>query len=260
MAALKPTGQKSKMVTNMKWISLSTLLVAGTIAFIASPAFAKNVNTNGNVIKTNVNVGYVQVNLVSNESTNAPRTDARLVNAWGLIAGPGLIWVNAADAGRTLTYRPTGGLFKPDISVPAPDGTNSGSPTGLIMNNTMQFMITNGLRFGPASLLMATEEGTIAGWNRFVSGAKAMIAVDRSASNAVYKGLAIATPTNGTPQLYAANFHGATIDVFDGQFQYVQSFSDTNLPFGFAPFNIRNIRGNLYVTFARQIFPEMTED
>jgi len=83
---------------------------------------------------------------------------------------------------------------------------------------------------------------------------QAFTVVDNSATS-VYKGLAlVATPT---PQLYAANFKTGAIDVFDAQFKPVTSlatgaFVDTTVPVGFAPFNIWNLGGKLYVAYAKQ--------
>lgn len=66
----------------------------------------------------------------------------------------------------------------------------------------------------------------------------------------MYKGLAI---SNAKDTLYAANFHNGTIDVFDSTHSTpIGSFSDPTIPAGFAPFNIQNIGGVFYVTFAKQ--------
>ncbi len=54
---------------------------------------------------------------------------------------------------------------------------------------------------------------------------------------------------------FAANFHAGTIDIFDSNFQAVPGaglFADPTIPAGFAPFNIRMIGGNLFVTYAKQ--------
>jgi uncharacterized protein (TIGR03118 family) len=82
----------------------------------------------------------------------------------------------------------------------------------------------------------------------------AILAVDNSASEAIYKGLAIGANASGN-FLYAANFHAGTIDVFDKDFHQVQlagSFTDPDIHTGFAPFNIQNLERNLYVTYAKQ--------
>jgi uncharacterized protein (TIGR03118 family) len=122
----------------------------------------------------------------------------------------------------------------------------------LIFNDTRQFVITNGMHHAPSTFLAATEDGTIVAWNYYLTGSNAVIVADNSGSGAVYKGLAIARLTNGTPEIYAANFHAGVVDVFDPQFQYVGSFTDTNLPAGFAPFNIKRFGDTLFVTFALQ--------
>jgi uncharacterized protein (TIGR03118 family) len=265
----------------MKPNLLSRLWIAGMLglALATTVASAKQTNTNS-VPKTNSVSGFVEVDLVSSSSTNSPtnttRLDTRLVNAWGLIAGPGLIWVNANGSGLLLTYRPSGGKFKGSVRVPSLDGTNNGAPTGLVQNNSFfNFVVTNGTRRAPAQFVIATEDGTIAAWSQFVTRSDAVIVADRSISNSVYKGLAIATlpngtnginamslffGTNGAPQLYATDFHNGMVDVFDRSFQYVQSFTDINAPTNFAPFGIRNINGNLFVTFAKQKLPDKKDD
>jgi uncharacterized protein (TIGR03437 family) len=75
-----------------------------------------------------------------------------------------------------------------------------------------------------------------------------------NSNTAVYKGLALVTTP--TVQLYLANFKAGTIDVYDAQFKPVTlaagAFADSKIPAGFAPFNIWNIGGKLYVAYAKQ--------
>ena len=55
--------------------------------------------------------------------------------------------------------------------------------------------------------------------------------------------------------MYAANFGTGKIDVFNGNFGLATvsgHFTDPNLPAGYVPFNIQNIDGILYVTYALQ--------
>src|SRR5215471_13715724 len=52
--------------------------------------------------------------------------------------------------------------------------------------------------------------------------------------------------------LYATNFRDAIVEKYDSNFKFVKTFADTNVPAGFAPFGIREIRGRLFVTFALQ--------
>lgn len=61
-------------------------------------------------------------------------------------------------------------------------------------------------------------------------------------------------PRQGT-FLYAADFHGAKIDVFDSQFAATRlsgSFVDSSLPAGYAPFDIQELGGVLVVAYAKQ--------
>src|SRR5262249_23852043 len=67
-------------------------------------------------------------------------------------------------------------------------------------------------------------------------------------------GLAIGSNSTGN-FLYATNFAGRSIDVFDTNFAPATlsgSFSDPKLPAKFAPFGIQNINGKLFVTYAKQ--------
>jgi uncharacterized protein (TIGR03118 family) len=83
---------------------------------------------------------------------------------------------------------------------------------------------------------------------------QAIVAVDNSKAGAVYTGLAIGSNSAG-PLLFAANFSAGTIDAFDQHFAPAMlhgSFHDPLIPKGYAPFNIQNIGGQLYVMYARQ--------
>src|SRR5205823_7854316 len=94
--------------------------------------------------------------------------------------------------------------------------------------------------------------GTIAAWAPSV-GTIAVTKVDNSAAGAVYKGLAIGN--NGAGNfLYASNFGSNAINVFSATYSPTSlpgSFVDPNVPAGFAPFNIQNLGGTLYVTYAK---------
>src|SRR5207248_8794755 len=82
----------------------------------------------------------------------------------------------------------------------------------------------------------------------------AVSAVNNSSSGAVYTGLDMDTNTQGN-FLLAANFHAGTIDVFDKNFAAATvsgGFRDSNIPAGYAPFNILNINSKIYVTYALQ--------
>src|SRR6266496_2095857 len=75
-------------------------------------------------------------------------------------------------------------------------------------------------------------------------------------ANAVYKGLAIAQASDGHTYLYATNFRSGRVEVYDSNFQPAQLpgglFTDPAIPAGYAPFNIQELAGQLYVTYAKQ--------
>jgi len=192
----------------------------------------------------NIN-SFGQVNLVSDLPGVARFTDPDLVNPWGIAFSPGSpIWVSDNGTGLATIYDGTGVKQGLVVSIPAPGG-GQGAPTGQVFNGGSGF---NGDRF-----LFSTEDGTIAGW-RGALGTTAELAVDLSGEGAVYKGLALAT--NGSNSyLYATDFHNGRVDVFDSTFNKVNlggSFTDPNLPAGFAPFGIQAFGGKLYVTYAMQ--------
>jgi uncharacterized protein (TIGR03118 family) len=212
----------------------------------------------GAVVSTNA--GYTELDIVSDNDTNVLQNDPRLLNPWGIVVSPSAIWVNDNHSGLITTYSSLGKTGKTTINVPAPGG-GAGAPTGLALNNSLtNFMLTNGAVVGPATYLMSTEDGTLVAWNGKVNGSNAVIKVDNSGASANYKGLAIARDTNGVPNIYAANFHSGSIDQYDSQFNFVQSFTDTTLPAHFVPFNIRTIRGRLFVTFAFKQNPDDGDD
>jgi len=199
------------------------------------------------------------VRLVSDQQGAAQTTDPVLVNAWGIADVPGSVfWISDNQTGVTTAYDGLGKKFGGSVVIPGPKGAAANfvaAPTGVIWNPTGQFPVpqTN----LPAQFLFATEDGTISAWSPAQAQPNnAVLAVDNSASGAVYKGLAYGNTATGS-FLYAANFRAGTIDVYDGTFAPANgklsgTFSDPQIPSDFAPFNIRNIDGNLYVTYAQQ--------
>jgi uncharacterized protein (TIGR03118 family) len=104
-----------------------------------------------------------------------------------------------------------------------------------------------------ASFLFATQNGSISGWSSTVNAAQAVVTIDNSKTGAVYKGLAIGTPAGGTPRIYVPNFNTGAVEVYDqGWNTLAVAFIDPAIPAGFAPFNVQNLGGKLYVTYAKQ--------
>jgi uncharacterized protein (TIGR03118 family) len=193
---------------------------------------------------------FRETDLVSNIPGRAQHLDPNLVNPWGISASSSSpMWVSDNNAGVSTLYNGAGNAIPLVVTIPKPDGSDGGTPTGTVFNG-------NGGAFKGDRFLFATEDGTIAGWNPAVNLRRARIEVDRSTVGlgAVYKGLAIGN--NGVADhIYASNFRFATIEVFDAGYNMVTlsgSFMDPGIPAGFAPFNIQNLGGVLYVTYAMQ--------
>lgn len=187
---------------------------------------------------------FKQTNLVSDIPGLATYTDPNLVNPWGLAASGGSpMWVSNGGTGTSTIYNGIGTPSALVVTIPAPLGAQ-GKPTGQIFNGTTAF---NGDRF-----VFATENGTIAGW-RGALGTNAETLFDMSTAGAIYKGLAFGT-AGANSYLYATDFHNARIDVFgsSGAPAMAGSFIDPLLPAGYAPFNIQNLGGRLFVTYAMQ--------
>jgi uncharacterized protein (TIGR03118 family) len=202
-----------------------------------------------------VGAAYVQTNLVSDIANLAAFTDPNLKNPWGIASSAtSPFWVSNNGTGTSTLYNGAGQPFPVGsplvVTIPAlPSGTPPSTPTGQVFfNGGAGFELAPGQ---PARFIFATEGGTIAGWNPASSPTNALTEV--ITLGAVYKGLAIGN--NGSEDLlYAANFEQAKIDVFNGSWAATTlsgSFTDPNLPAGYAPFNVQNLGGTLYVTYAK---------
>jgi uncharacterized protein (TIGR03118 family) len=214
---------------------LAGLAVLAVVLVAAAPAAVDN--------------AYSVHPLVSDVSGAAPTTDGDLVNAWGLTASSTSPWW-VADNGTdksTLYNGNTGAKVALTVQV-------DGGPTGTVFNGGAGFVVTGATASGPARFLFASEDGKIRGWNPAAAATTALVGADRSSVDASYKGLAIAD-TSGGQRLYAADFHNARVDVFNGSWGLVNApgaFVDPALPSGYAPFGIQAIGSRIFVSYAKQ--------
>jgi uncharacterized protein (TIGR03118 family) len=189
---------------------------------------------------------YQRTNLVSNQVGTARHTDPLLVNSWGLAYGPGgPFWISDAGSGWSTLYDGQGVAKSLQVAVPSASGAGPGSPTGIVFNGTGEFPVQG----WSALFMFATLDGTISGWAPQSNPNAAIIAVNNNATGSVYTGLAITNKASGN-FLYAADTANNKVDMYDGSFNLVKSFTDTSLPSGFTPFGIQDIGGSLYVSFA----------
>ncbi len=196
---------------------------------------------------------FDQTNLVTNDPVGHPAqvTDPNLQNAWGIsFATSGSpFWVSDNGAGLATLYNVNPNTNATTINplVVTIPPINTGTPTGQVFNTNAAAGAFHGDLF-----LFVSEDGTISGW-RNALGTTAEVLQLSSAAN-VYKGTTEAT-FNGHSYLYTANFRAGTIDVLKGDPaapDLTSKFTDPGLPSGYAPFNIRVLGGNLFVTYALQ--------
>ncbi len=189
---------------------------------------------------------YQLTNLVSNQVATGKHIDPLIVNAWGLTYGPGSpFWISDEGSGWSTLYDGHGVAKSLRVLIPSASGAGPGSATGIVFNGSSDFQLGG----WPTFFLFATLDGTISGWAPVTNANDAIIAVNNSASGAVYTGLAITNRPSGN-LLYAADLAHNRVDVYDGSFSLVHSFTDSTLPAGFAPFGIKDIDGLVYVAFA----------
>ena len=206
---------------------------------------------------------YKQTNLVSNIVGMAPTIDPNLKNPWGLTRSSGSPWwVGNNNSGTATLYDGKGNIIPLVVTVPPPGfapGTQS-APTGVVFNGSpTDFLLAPGRS---AIFIFATEDGTISGWNPGINLHQAVLKVDNSdngsANGAVYKG-ATSGEIDGHKFLYVTNFRSAKVEVYDTNFNRVnlgeEAFHAEEIPDGFAPFNVQNIGGALFVTYAKQDAP-----
>jgi len=200
--------------------SLIALIFLGVAATSATPSFASSFN-------------------VTTLATNA--TDPDLINAWGLAASAtSPLWIGSNGSGKSEIY--TGGGVKQGLVVTIP---GDGSVTGVVFSGVAG-------AFNGDTFLFASEDGTFSGWRGALGTAAEILAL--GSPDNVYKGLALGA-TGGNTYSYLANFRAGTIDVMKGTAaapNLAGSFTDPGLPAGYAPFNIQNLGGTLYVTYALQ--------
>jgi uncharacterized protein (TIGR03118 family) len=199
---------------------------------------------------------YAQTNLTSDGFVSAANTDSNLKNPWGMAFNPtgGPFWISDQVTGVATVYDGGGAPFPAGspliVSIPSNAGTDVG-PTGQVFNSSSDFALSSGGKSGPAVFLFANLDGSISAWNPTGTLTQS-VKVASGSSGAVYTGLAIANNGSGN-FLLAANNASGKIDVFDKNFAPATlsgTFTDPDVPANLHPFNVQNLNGKIYVTYA----------
>lgn len=223
---------------------------------------------------------FVAPRLIANVPDDAKIVDPNLLNPWGILIMDDIIWVADSGAGLITSYDLLGNSYLTPINVFGPFG-NIAEPTGIALNASLDaFKITNGPLIQSSSILVATRNGTINGFNTIVDPINTIIMIDNGNLNAVYTGLAVVNLINnvvirrprrlannfrdqrsieqiGSNVLYATDFFNREIVSYDGQlnklnYLFVDEYSEDPIPQNYAPYNIINIGDYLYVVYAEQ--------
>jgi uncharacterized protein (TIGR03118 family) len=218
-------------------------VVSTTVAFGALCAGAGVANADG----------FSQTNLVSNISGLATATDSSLVNPWGLsFANGSPVWISDQGTQTSPLFSvagSTGVSSQPVFTVNIPPAGASG-PTGQVANAMgMGFDVGNGGNGKSANFIFANLNGSIAAWD---NSPHTQAITQTSVAGASFTGLAI---NKADTELFAANTAGAGgIDVFNNAFQQITeplgAFATPTAAAGLVPFNVTDLGGNVFVTYA----------
>jgi uncharacterized protein (TIGR03118 family) len=202
---------------------------------------------------------FKQNDLVSDIPGLAKATDAMLKNPWGVsFANGSPVWISDQGTQTSPLFSVTGstGVSKqPLFTVNIPPMGASG-PTGQVANAMgMGFDVGHGGNGASANFIFANLNGSVAAWNGgLVNGVSTQTQAftQTSVAGASFTGLAI---NKANTELFAANTNGAGgIDVFNNAFQQIieplGAFATPTAAAGLVPFNVTDLGGNVFVTYA----------
>lgn len=195
--------------------------------------------------------------LISNRPNEGAHQDTDLVNPWGIVVYNSQIWVVAGSTDNILNYDLYGNKLLGSITV-RDARHNSSHPCGIAVNCGGGFPVSaNGVTTTTkaATFVVASEHGTVHGFNPEVDSQNAYIALNLQLTGDVhvFKGLTIVNDI-----LYLANFFQRRIQVFDSNYRplpgypFVDGETCDPIPVDFAPNNIVGIGCYLYVLWARK--------
>ncbi len=180
----------------------------------------------------------------------AVTVDPNLINPWGMSAGPtSPFWVSNQGSNTSTLYDGEGNPFPigSPLVVDIPQAGVPNGPTGQAFVGGTGLTVPSG---GQAIFAFANLDGSISAWT--LGTTTAQVVVPRgTVEGAIYTGLTTTGTGTGT-RIYAANNAGGTVDVFDSDYQLVTTagFDPGDNPDGLAPFNVKALNGQIYVTFA----------
>ncbi len=202
---------------------------------------------------------YRQANLVSDVPGVAFVEDRLLRRPWGVaLDSQSDLWVVNHQSGVASVYQqPPGFSLAPNPDLSPVSILNVSTlvatptlPTGVVANTTSDFQVERPpIQLAPAEFIFVTLHGGINAWRQpFGKSAE----VVKFMSGHSYTGVTIGSNASGN-LLFVADFQNGKIDVFDKDFGLTSvsgNFTDATVPANFHPYNIQNLGGSLYVTYA----------
>jgi uncharacterized protein (TIGR03118 family) len=207
--------------------------------------------------------GFQQTNLVGYQPPIAHFTDTNL-NGWGMTSMPDGTFVvsNTFTTGLATFFSSSGHVLSRTITIPGSASPAidqalgigpGGHPTGVVYNPTNKFVIAEHGKSAPARLIFDSLDGTISGWNPKVDPKHAIVMADNGAAGDAYTGLDMAQNSRRQYVLYAADFTKNRVEMFNGDFMAIGSFTDPTVKSiepSFGTWSVQASNGKLYVTFA----------
>ncbi|AYV78869.1 MAG: TIGR03118 family protein [Edafosvirus sp.] len=197
---------------------------------------------------------FRQKNLASDIPGVGTYTIPDLVNPWGIKISENIAYI--ADNGtQKITSHMLSNGYVAGSQIGTAINVVGGSPSGLVLNNGSGFLIPIvGVNQFPSRIIVATEQGTIEGYNQNADASNTIIGYV-GVRGSIYKGLELFGNN-----LYATNFGTGYVDKINSSWNKTQ-FTDLDLVnAGYYPFNCIAINGLIYVTFAKRKVDPNTGD
>lgn len=192
------------------------------------------------------------VPMIADKAGKAPVVDPLLKNPWGISQFPGgNLWVSDNRTGVSTIYDPKT-WAKSDLVVKVPGG----EPTGQVaVAPGHGFVVSKGANSAESLFIFATNQGTVQGWNPNVDLTNSIVTYSQQAprhgddDGAYFTGIAYDPVSN---HLFVTDFSNNAVIVLDSAWKKIASFTDPNIPNGYAPFNAAVLNGKLYVTYGKK--------
>ena len=199
-------------------------------------------------------VAYRKASLASNVPNAADNITPALIDPWGISFLMRQPFFLADNGSGSLTVQDVTGVNLAPFRLGVPNPAGPDHPTGIVADENSIFGGTSFVR----PFLIVTEEGRIFAWGPDPRGdlpQEATILRDNANANAVYTAAAILDSRLHASTLAVANFHSGEIETFLPDLSPVAlpgAFTDPTLPAGYAPFSIRVLGNQVFVSYALQ--------